>query len=274
MRKNSKKDFCQRNKMSRFIINLDESKGENSSAEKNGMLTSPGEHFAPEKKSVIGKILKIVGALLVLILIVGGIGGYFYWQKLKKSPQYSLALLVDAARRDDQTAIDELVNTDAVVDDFMPQITDKAVELYGRNLAPATIQRMATAVTPLLPAVKQRARAEVPNLIREKTKQFENIPFWAIAVGAEKYLDITTEGEKAFVKSKIPERPLEVTLKRNGDKWQVVAVKDDVLARRVAEKIGQDLIAAAKQGSLRKAGEQLGVSGLEDVIKKAEDIFK
>lgn len=260
--------------MSRFTVDLNEPKKDSASMQKTAVLPSFASQAAPKKSGVFGKILKIVGIALGLILIVGGIGGYFYWQKLKKSPQYSLALLVDAARRDDQTAIDELVNTDAVVDDFIPQITDKAVELYGRNLAPATIQKMAQAVAPLLPAIKQRARAEVPNLIREKTKQFESIPFWAIAVGAEKYLNITEEGEKAFVKSKIAERPLSVTLKRSGTRWQVVAVKDEVLARRVAEKIGQDLIAAAQKGSLRKAGEQLGVSGLEDVIKKTEDIFK
>ena len=260
--------------MSRFTVNLDESKKENASSPKTAVLPSLEKQTAPKKSGVFGKILKIFGIALVLILIVGGIGGYFYWQNLKKSPQYSLALLVDAARRDDQKTIDELVNTDAVVDDFMPQITDKAVELYGRNLAPATINKMAQLVAPLLPAVKQRARAEVPNLIREKTKQFESIPFWAIAVGASKYLDITNEGEKAFVKSKIPERPLELTMKRNGEKWQVVAVKDEVLARRVAEKIGQELIVAAQKGSLQKAGEQLGVSNLADALKKAQDLFK
>lgn len=260
--------------MSRFTVNLSETKEETKAAEKTEILPSLEHQNAAKKSGKFGKVLKIFAGLIVLILIVGAIGGFFYWQNLKKSPQYSLALLVDAARREDQAAVDELVNTDAVVDDFMPQITDKAVELYGRNLAPSTIQKMAQIVAPVLPAVKQRARAEVPNLIREKTTQFEKIPFWAIAVGASRYLEITGEGEKAFVKSKIPERPLEVTMKKNGERWQVVAIKDEVLARRVAEKIGQDLIAAAQKGSLRKAGEQLGVSGLEDVIKKAESIFK
>ncbi len=260
--------------MSKFIVDLDESKKENAVTQKTAALPVLENQAAPKKPNLFLKILKVFCVLLVLILMVGGIGGYFYWRNLKKSPQYSLALLVDAARRDDQAAIDELVNTDAVVDDFMPQITTKAVELYGRNLAPATIQKMAQAVAPLLPAVKQRARSEVPNLIREKTKQFENIPFWAIVVGASKYLEITDEGEKAFVKSKIPERLLEVTLKRNGEKWQVVAVKDEVLARRVAEKIGQDLIVAAQKGSLQKAGEQLGVSNLADALKKAQELFK
>jgi len=160
-----------------------------------------------------------------------------------------------------------------VVEDFMPQITDKAVELYGRGLAPATIQKVARIAVPFMPAVKQRARAEVPNLIREKTSRFETIPFWAIAVGAERYLDIINEGDRAFVRSKLQDRPLEVSLKRNGERWQVIAVKDEVLARRIAERIGQDLITGAKNGSLKKAGEQFGVSNLEDALESAE-IFK
>lgn len=259
--------------MSNFVVNLNEPPKEN--APNNPVAPSVADNkTAPKKRGVFLMILKIAGALLILFLIVGAVGGYFYWQSLKKTPQYSLALLVDAARRGDQKAIDELVNTDAVVDDFMPQITDKAVELYGRGLAPATIQKMAQAAAPLAPAIKQRARGEVPNLIREKTKSFESIPFWAIAVGAQKYLDITQESERAFVKSKIQERPLEVVMKRNGDRWQIVAVKDEVLARRIAEKIGQDLIVGAKNGTVKKTGEQLGVSNLEEVLKKADAIFK
>jgi len=260
--------------MSNFVINLSDPPKENSFGNSAGATPTENQTIPKKKPGVFLKILKIFGALLLLSLIIGAVGGYFYWKNLKTTPQYSLALLVDAARRGDQAAIDKLVNTDAVVDDFIPQITDKAVELYGRGLAPTTIQKMAQIVAPLLPAVKQRARAEVPNLIREKTKNFENIPFWAIAVGAERYLEIINEGEKAFVRSKLAERPLEIVMKRSGDGWQVIAVKDEVLARRVAEKIGQELIAGAKSGGVKKAGEQLGVSNLQDVLKKADDIFK
>jgi hypothetical protein len=258
--------------MSNFVVNLNEPRKENAPTG----VSAPAfleNQSAPKKPSVFLKILKIFGALVVLFFIIGAIGGYFYWRNLKTTPQYSLASLVDAARRDDQATIDQLVNTDAVVDDFMPQITGKAVELYGRGLAPATIQKMAQVAAPFIPAIKQRARVEVPSLIREKTRQFENIPFWAIAAGAERYLDIINEGDKAFVRSKLQDRPLEVVLKRNGERWQVVAVKDEMLARRIAERIGQDLITGAKSGNLKKTGEQLGVSNLEDVLKNV-DIFK
>jgi len=258
--------------MSNFVVNLNESQKEN--VQSNAVIPTFLENQnAPRKPSVFLKVLKIFGLLLITFLLVSAVGGYFYWRNLQTMPQYSLALLVDAARRDDQAAVDKLVDTDTVVDDFMPQITGKAVELYGRGLAPATIQKMAQVAAPFLPAVKQRARAEVPNLIREKTRQFENIPFWVIAVGAERYLDITGDGDKAFVRSKDQNRPLEVVLKRSGERWQVIGVKDEVLARRIAERIGQDLIVGAKNGNLKKAGEQLGVSNLEDVLKNA-DVFK
>ena len=259
--------------MSNFVVNLNEPPKE-AATEKAAAPMFAESRTAPKKPNVFLRVLKILGALVILFFIIGAVGGYFYWRNLKKTPQYSLALLVDAARRDDQKAIDELVDTNAVVDDFMPQITDKAVEIYGRGVAPATLQKMAQVAVPLLPAVKQRARSEVPALIREKTKAFENIPFWAIAVGAERYLEIINEADKSFVRSKLQERPLEVVLKKQGERWQVIAVKDDVLARRIAEKIGQDLILGAKNGGVKRAGEQLGVSNLEEVLKKADGIFK
>lgn len=250
--------------MSRIVVDLNEPKESETSTPKKSEF---GDYQKPKKPSVFVKIVKVLAVGLLLILVVGALGGYFYWRQLRTTPQYSLALLVDAAWRDDQKTIDELVNTDAVVDDFVPQITDKAVELYGRGVAPATINKLASAIAPFLPAIKERAKAELPNLIREKTKPFEKIPFWLIAIGANRYLDITQEGDAAFIKSKVAEVSLELILKRNGEKWQVIAVKDEVLARKIAEKIGQDLISIAKKDGIKKTGEKLGIPNLQDIFK-------
>ncbi len=258
--------------MSKFTVNLNEPKAESA-----GQSAAPpqfGTYQSPKKRSVFLKVLKIFAVVAGLILIVGAIGGYFYWRSLKKTPQYSLALIVDAARRNDQKTLDTLVDTDATVDDFMPQITGKAIELYGRNLPPATLAKIEQVAAPVLPIVKQRARAEIPDLIRERTKKFENVPFWAIVIGADRFLDITQEGDKAFVKSKINDKPLELTLKRNGERWQVVGLKDEDLAQQIAEKIGQEIIALAKNGSLGKSGANLGIENLQDILKQAQEIFK
>ena len=257
--------------MSRFEVDLKEQPAE--STAKKTDAPAFGDYQQPKKKSRAKKILGILAISLIAILIVGAIGGFFYWRHLKTTPQYSLALLVDAARRDDQAEIDKIVNVDAVVDDFVPQITDKAVELYGRGLAPSVINKLAVAVSPYLPAVKQRAKAEIPGVIREKTSKFENVPFWAIALGAGRILDIQQTGDTAIVKSNLQDRPLEVEMKRTGDRWQIVKIKDEELARRIAEKIGQEIIAAAKNGDVEKAGRGIGIQNLKDILNNS-DIFK
>lgn len=273
--------------MSRFTINLNELGEEEKPNASNGGKKQEGASFnqektptfdslssSPKKRGAFTKVLSILGILLAAFLLVAGVGGFFYWQSLKSTPQYSLALLVDAARRDDKKMIEQLVDTDAVVDSFVPQITDKAVELYGRNLPPSQLSKVKETAAPLMPAIKQRAREELPRVIREKTQPFESVPWWAIALGANRAVEIRTEGETSFIKSKIPEREIELTMRKNGDLWKVVAIKDDPLARRIAEKIGQELILAATKGSIKKAGEKLGVQNLQDMMKKVEDIFK
>jgi len=257
--------------MSRFTVNLDSSKQE---AEK--PITAPqfGDYQQPKKRSIFVKVLGVLGILLVFILLVGGIGSYFYWQSVKKTPAYSLALLVDAARRDDKNQVEQIVDTETVVNNFLPQITDKAIELYGRNLPPQTLTRVAQIATPLMPAIKDRAKEELPRLIREKTQSVENIPYWLIALGAERAVEIRQTGDTAQIKSKMANRPLEMEMKRSGANWKVVAIKDEVLARRIAETVGQEIVALAAKRNIDNAGRQLGVENLQDMIKQLEGIFK
>lgn len=261
--------------MSQFVVNINQSPEEQPTifSEKQN-ASDLGNSEVPKKRRGCGRILGIIGIILAALLIITGIGGFFYWQSVKKTPDYSLALLVDAARRDDQSQIDQLVDTEAVIDDFMPQITAKAIELYGRGLPPATIAKVEQAAAPFLPAVKDRARAELPRVIREKTAPVESVPYWMIALGARRAVNITIQNETALVKSKIPERPLEVTMRRDGDHWKIIALKDDVLAQKIAEKIGQDIIAFATKNGVKKAGEQFGVKNADDLLKSVRDIFK
>jgi hypothetical protein len=228
----------------------------------------------PKKRRGCGKILGISAIVLAALLLTCVAAGYFYWQGVKTGPQYSLALLVDAARRGDQKTIDELVDTDAVVESFLPQVTDKATELYGRNLPADKIAKVKDAANPLMPAIKQRARQEVPRVIQEKTEKFAGIPYWAIAVGAGYYLNVETQGDLAVVTSQIPERPFVLSMKRNGDKWRVVGIRDEALAKRIAETIGQELIAISTREGLKKASEKMNAPGLENIKKKIDDLFK
>ena len=228
-------------------------------------------------RSLVFKIFAVFSVFSLLAALVLAIGGIFYWQYLKTTPQYSLAMLVDSARRSDEKAIDKLIDTGAIVDDFVPQVVEKAVELYGRGLAPSIIKRLSRIAAPFLPVVKQRARAELPNFLREKTKRFEKVPFWVMVVGAERYLEFKEVGDEVIVTSKLKDRPLNLTMRKNGEMWQIVGLKDDILAQRVAEKIGQEMIGLAKNKSKKRIddlGKQIGVPNLGDIINRTEEIFR
>jgi len=217
------------------------------------------------------RILLAVAGLLSAVIVAGVVGGYLYWQSLKSTPQYSLALIVDASRRGDQQTTDSLVDIDAVVDDFVPQITAKAVEIYGRGLPPDTIGKIANVARPLMPAVKDRARVELPKVIRERTDKFQSIPFFAMVLGAGRYLDIKIDGDTAQIVSKLPDRPFEMKMERAGNRWRISGVKDDQLATMIAQKVGQEIVAFGSKGGLNSKG--LGIQNLADILKQAERIF-
>ena len=118
-----------------------------------------GGYTSTPRRSRFRKVLLVSASVIALIAVVSAAGFYLYWQSLKDTPQYSLALIVDAAKRDDQATVNRLVDIDAVVDDFLPQITDKAVELYGRGMPQDIIQRVARVAAPVMPAIKDRVLA-------------------------------------------------------------------------------------------------------------------
>lgn len=249
--------------MSKFVVNLQDEPA-----------IGFGGYAEPRKMSALRKIFAVIGAAMISIVVVAGIAGYFYWQSLKNTPQYSLALMIDAAKRNDQNTVNQLVDTDAVIEDFLPQITSKAVDIYGRGLPRQTIAKVEQIAAPVMPAVKDRAREELPRAIRQKTAEFGNVPFAAMVMGADRYLDIATQGDTAIVKSLLPEHTFEVKMQRSGDKWKIVGLKDEPLATRIAQRIGQEVIAIAENGNAGSKSGTLGIKTVNELLRQAEEIFR
>ncbi len=212
--------------------------------------------------------------MVVVLVIAASAAGFFYWRHLQTTPQYSLAVLIEAAREDDQATVDQLVDSDAVVEGFVPQITGKAVELYGRGLPPEAISRAERVAAPLMPAIKDRAQAELPRLIRRETEKFANVPFAAMVLGAERYLAITENGDNATILSKLPQHSFEVTMRKNGTRWQVVGVRDDELSLQIARTIGQQMLAIASGKAPADGSAPISIGELQELIDEAGEIFK
>jgi hypothetical protein len=239
-----------------------------------GVAPATAEPVGARKKgSILRTIVVTMAVTFVTVTVAGSAGFYFYWQHLKTTPQYSLALIVDAAKTNDNATVGKLVDIDAVVEDFLPQITGKAVELYGRNLPPDTLQRVARIAAPVMPAVKDRAREELPGAIRQKTAALGDVPFAAMVLGAEKYLDIKVDGDTASVRSAVPGHNFEVRMVRNGSGWKIAGLHDDELATRIAQRIGQEIVAIAVNGA-GSSKSRLGIKNINELLREAEEIFK
>lgn len=240
--------------------------------------TAPDKAFGPGKKGrAILTVVAVIVGLLILSVLVAAMAGLLYWRSLQNSPQYALAEVVDASRNGNEERVYQLIDVDSVVDSFVPQVMDKAMELYGRGVPPAVIRKARAVAAPILPVVKQRARAALPGLIRERTERFKSVPFWGLAVGADRYLDVDIKGDVATVKSDADGRPLELTMRRSQGKWRVVAVKDDQLAKNIASRIGEELIILARQAGevkIEELGRRLGIDSAGDLMKAAEDLLK
>ena len=252
--------------MSKFVVDVNNS----------AVTEAPGFGGYAElnPRRCAGRVVAIIVVSFLAIGLIGVVGGYFYWRSFRDTPQYSLALIIDAARNNDQATIDKLVDSDAVVDDFLPQITSKAVELFGRGQPPEIIARIAQIAAPVLPAVKDRARAELPKAIRQKTETFSSVPFAAMVIGADRYLDISFRSENAIVKSKLPEHSFEVVMQKSGTKWKIVGLRDEKLATNIAQKVGQEIIGLATKGGRGTSADSLGIKNVNELLRQTEDIFR
>ena len=221
-------------------------------------------------RSIVKRALVILFAVTCILAI--GIGGYYY--SLRKTPAYSLALIVDAAKRDDAAELEQLVDLDAVVEDFVPQVTAKAVEMYGRGLPVGTVARVAGAAAPLFPVVKQRASAVLPRVVRDRTREFSDVPFFMLVLGTDRFLDISVEADSAIIRSKVPERPLDLKMRLKEGKWRVSGIKDDALATEIAQRIGQQIIAIAYGKITKETIGELGINGLADALNDVQEQIK
>ena len=224
-------------KRSRIVVNLDPAVG--------GAQPSP--HGQPSGQPFFGgggggkrrrKWPLVVGAVLLLLVV----GGFIFWQVYKTRPSYSLALLVDAAQRDDAAAFDRVVDTGQVVQSFAPQVVNEATGRLGTALTPEMRSRIEALVPTLIPSVTENLRSEVMKHVREKTARAEGKPFFLIALLMPFIVEIKPDGDTATILAKSGDQNFELQMQRTPEKrWKVVGVKDDALAKRIVDDIARYL---------------------------------
>ena len=193
-----------------------------------------------------GRVLGVAGLIVVGALLVLLVGSYAWYQGFKKSPPYSLALLLDAAQHDDVQAVETFIDADQIAQGFIPQVIDN---LAGANsaLPPQARASLTNALPQLLPRVRETMREEIAREVKAFSKSDSaNVPFFVKALGVRQAATVAERGDAATVGVKAGDRPVELTMRRDGEVWKVVTVKDPQLASEIAARLASSLPAASQ----------------------------
>ena len=172
----------------------------------------------------------LLGIAIILILIAAGIagGGYLWWRHYQSSPAYSLALLVDAIQRDDQQTIDQLLDTDKIASDFVSQIRARAPAstLWLGQVDPAKL---------MSPKIKDTLRDQLIKQVQQLTDAAAGKPFVIVALAVPHFADIKQDANSAHASIILKDEQIELQMVPVGDKWKVTTVRDDKLAKMIAQ---------------------------------------
>jgi len=187
------------------------------------------------------RILAILAVIFVVVIAVIAVAGFFSWRRFQASPEYSFALLIDAAQRNDQEQLSKLIDEDEIAKNMVATVNQKAIARYGGAINANTQQQIDKLMPTLLPRVKQTIHDEVANEIKTFTANSEPKPFIVLLVTVSSLMKITTEGDTAKASASISNRNIDLTLHRDADRWKLVGLNDDALVQRVVDSVMKDL---------------------------------
>ncbi len=205
-------------KRNRIVINLDPNQ--------------PRTGGKSKSRGGLGRLLLVFA--LLLILVAGGVaaGGFFWWRHYQNSPAYSLALLADAAQRNDTATVDKILDTDKISADIISQLRQRAPgSSIVSSLLPGQVDPLAPTIST---KIKESVHAEAIRESQRITEVAAGKPFVVVALAIPWYADIKQETNTAHATVNIKDEQIELTMQADGERWRIIAVKDENLTKTLA----------------------------------------
>jgi len=187
------------------------------------------------------RVLGILVVLVVVVVVVAAAGGFLYWRHYQTTPGYTMALLIDAAQRNDAAEFQKRINDDEIAKNMIATVSQKAAGRYGLAINSSVQSQIDKVMPSLLPRLKQTIHDEVVKQIKEFAAKSQPQPFILLAVGVPRLVTVTTEGDTAKVKAPLSDRTIELTMQRDAERWKVTDFKDDVVVQRIVDNVMKEL---------------------------------
>lgn len=215
----------------RIVINLDAPEG--------GPATSSRKSSGRTRRWP--KVLAVLAGFVLVLLVIAAVGGFLWWRHYQSTPAYTLTLIIAAAQINDMTEFQKRIDDEEIAKNMLASVNQKAADRYGFALN-SSIQGQIDKVMPsLLPQLKQTIHDEVVKEIKFFSMKPEADSFIFLVVNVPSRVKITTEGDIAKATTSISSRTLELTMRRDAERWKVTEVKSDFVVQQVVDSMMQKL---------------------------------
>lgn len=218
----------------------------------------PGNKPVRHKSRRWVRILALLAIVLVVVIGLAAVGGFFWWRHYQSTPAYSLTLLVDAAQRGDVEELAKRIDDEEIARNMAAVVSQKASSRYGVAMSSATQQKIDQAMPALMPRLKQTIHDEVAKEVRNLASASEPKPFILLVITVPSLVKITTEGDIAKAASAVSQSPFELTMRRDADRWKVTGFNNDAVVQRVVDSMMKELPAIGSVDSVDPLFKNLG----------------
>ena len=215
----------------RIVINLDGPAGEATQRSRTG----------GNKRRRWPRVLGILALLVLLFVVAAAVGGYFLVRRYQSSPTYALALMFDAAQRNDVAEFDKRIAGEEIAKNMTAAVSQKAAARYGGSLNSSVQQKIDSTMSSLLPRVKQTVHDEFLNAMKAFAAAPEQRSFISIVGAVQSMMTVTTNGDSAKATGKMSGHDIELGMRRDADGWKIIDVKDDVIVQRVVDSVMKEM---------------------------------
>jgi len=213
----------------RIVIDLDAPQG------------GPAARARVGKRGRWRKILALLMFVVLVVVLAAIVGGFFGWRYYQSTPSYTLTLMIDAAQRNDVAEFQKRIDDEEIAKNMLASVSQKAAGRYGFALNSSIQQRIDAIVPTLLPGLKQTVHDEVVKEIKEFASKSEPRPFIFLLVTVPSLMKVTTEGDTAKATAALSDRTIEMTMRRDAERWKVIEFKDDAVVQRVVDSVMKEL---------------------------------
>jgi hypothetical protein len=187
------------------------------------------------------RVLAVLALLIVIGVVGAGVAGFLLWRRYQSTPTYTLALILDAAQRNDVAEFQKRVDNDEVAKNMTASVSQKAATRYGAALNSSTQQQIDGVMPSLMPRVKQTVQDELLKAMQAFGAAPGQRSFISNLGVVQSLMKVSTDGDSARATGLMAGHNVELGMRRDGDRWKVTAVQDDVIVQRVVDSLMKDL---------------------------------